>query len=123
MYRLQKQDTAVDADAKQNMQSVDKAMDPLRIYPGGKNLPLNQAVNPGMVRIHITKAIRIILKGSPGKINHSVDNNHGQQPVFPPVSMESGPDHAKKAPDPPAGATQTVVAKQLDPISSVQQML
>ena len=48
-------------------------------------LPLNQAINPGMMHIHITKSIGSVVKYSPGKINHAKREHYKQQTILQPM--------------------------------------
>lgn len=62
MDSLQKQENAVNPDAKQHAHNVDKAMHGLRIYSPGKNFSIDEAVDPFVMDIQVSPTIGMYLK-------------------------------------------------------------
>ena len=82
MNALGKQHTAVNADTKQCMHGVDKAVHPLRVHAVRENLPLRQGINPLVVGINIAETIGIILKSAVAEVHAAEHQQHKKKSVF-----------------------------------------
>ena len=95
MDTLQIQQNAVNRDIKHCVQRIDKAVHGLRIYSVRKYPAIHKSVNPGMMGIQIPEPVRMNLKGTVGKVNHSKDENRKKQHIF----RQTGTQRSRKIPD------------------------
>ena len=68
--------TAVYRDSKEHIHTVNKAVHGLRVNASRENIAFLKAVDPGMMNLHVTPAIGMVLKGSIGKIGNCKKDKH-----------------------------------------------
>ena len=68
--------TAVYGDSKEHIHTVNKAVHGLRVNASRENIAFLKAVDLGMMNVHVTPAIGMVLKGSIGKIGNCKKDKH-----------------------------------------------
>ena len=92
LHAAEKEDEGIGGDAEQPVNDQEQAVHGLRVNTGGKNLPLGQTVEPGVVDILVTENIAGGLKGPPGQVEQKVQADAPQQQVLHKVGPD-GPPH------------------------------
>lgn len=118
-----KKKATVDTNAEQSVHGINKAMHSLRIHSRRKNLTFYKTVNPGIVRIHITKSVRIILKRAIAEIQDAEQHHRCKQSVLKDMASQNGHTVIAQAPEPVSERPCAVCEEALQAVGSGQQLL